>query len=223
MSRFGLCLILSAFVSTAAAAADLAYKAPRSYAPAYAPVQPTWTGFYMGGAAGWGMADGKIRVEDTSASDQGTGFVGGGFVGFNYQINNVVLGVETDLFGTSIEKRYTDGFWSTEKYGLDYLGTVRGRLGYAIGGWMPYLSGGFAYGRAKYELSDPIDGTFKAEKSLGGWTVGAGVDIALTPNWFGRIDYRYYDLDKKTFQINGAATSLEVAGHLVTAGIGVKF
>jgi outer membrane immunogenic protein len=217
MKRFALAIALAAVAAAPGSAADLAYKS----APVAAPV-PTWQGFYLGAGAGWGQGTAKVTAFGVSESGDGDGFVGGGFAGYNWQGGNVVFGVEAELYGTSIGKTYDDGVLR-EDTNLDYLGTVRARLGYSFGTVMPYVSGGFAYGG----ISDTVDvfgvRVLDHEEDRTGWTVGAGIDFALTPAWFARIDYKYVDLGGKDYQVLGVPFKVETDGHFVTAGIGVKF
>ena len=139
-----------------AAAADLP-RLPLK-APAYKAVY-NWTGFYLGGHAGYG--GGSFGPGTNPLPEQGvflphsvTGLVGGYQAGYLRQFsNNVVLGVEADASFTSP----VDGpalmrapFNTT----LDYVGTARGRIGYAFGRWLPYATGGFAWGHSHLDIND---------------------------------------------------------------------
>src|ERR1700742_3441716 len=141
-----------ALLTTASRAADLGarpvYKAPAAIVPTW-----NWTGFYAGLNAGYGWGDQTLSVSGAgSAGSLKTnlnGFVGGGQIGYNWQApNNFVFGVEADIDGSSARKTATGtltvlgvGVTTTATNRLDYLGTVRGRLGYAAGSWMPYITG----------------------------------------------------------------------------------
>src|SRR5690348_1492372 len=138
-----------------------------------------WSGLYIGGTTGylWGNSqhcDGGTGPNACTNSFNVRGLTGGGTLGYNWQADNFVLGVETDLSGASAK----GGTSSNASYGcggsgpicrtqLDWYGTVRGRLGYAgwddhlpsIAGsrnWLPYVTGGLAYGRIYASVGAPI-------------------------------------------------------------------
>ena len=97
------CALLSA-LGGVASAADRPVKAPYSAPPA-PPAYYTWTGFYIGGNIGGAWAHGSVddSLFGLSASASHSGFIGGGQLGFNYQFSNIVLGVEWDFDGTSLD------------------------------------------------------------------------------------------------------------------------
>jgi high affinity Mn2+ porin len=205
----GCCASLLFLVCGRAFAADAAL-------PVKAPPIPyayDWTGFYVGGNFGWGLS--TQRMELTAAPGEAlnkpylaSGMIGGFQAGYNYQLpNHVVLGVEAavsfaDYFG---KRTFTDPNGDTGQFisNLQYVGTARARLGYALGagwGWfMPYVTFGFAVGENKAEV-DYADGVVQ-QKQLAhlGWTAGAGVEFPLGDRWSARLDYQYIDLSTKTY------------------------
>lgn len=195
-------LALAAATIAPAAAADLAYRAP---APAYA-VAPapmfTWTGFYLGANAGygWGHAD---------YSDATSGFIGGVQAGYNWQAGNVVFGLETDIQASNIE---------SPTYTLDYFGTVRGRLGYAVDQFLIYGTGGFAYGRGTYEL-----GGLSNDQVSTGWTLGGGGEYAFSPNWSVKAEYLYVDLGKETYTSVVGPLDVGTNANILRAGVNYRF
>ena len=131
--------------------------------------------------------------------------MGGGYLGYNYQLNqNFVVGLEGDFQGTTNSQSAT---WAptpvlyplasvTAKSSLDWLGAINGRLGVAYDRALFYAIGGAAWGgvgisgTADY-ASVPLVGLSQS-KTLSGFDIGAGVEYAFTPNWVGRVEYRYY-------------------------------
>jgi len=114
---------------------------------------------------------------------------------------------------------------------LDFLGTARGRLGYAAGNWLFYGSGGVAYGQVKstlgISLSTPI-AIFAASGShtetRAGWAAGGGVNYAWTPNWILGVDYLHYDLGRTSVTDGvGDFASQKVGGDIVRGVINYKF
>ncbi|MHB8884788.1 MAG: outer membrane protein [Methylovirgula sp.] len=160
----------------AASAADLPNtKAP----PAYMPPPPmfTWTGLYVGAQGGymWGNA---------SAIGYGLyGAVGGAHVGYNYQMGQFVAGLEGEVNGASYSGS-TAFFGSREN--ID--GSIRGRLGVAWNRALLYATGGAAFAG----IDNSYFGTMISHSRVG-WTLGGGVEYALTDNWSVGIEYRYSD------------------------------
>ena len=202
-----------------------------------------WTGFYVGGHFGWGlstqpmnlsMAPGDVLSEPYRAS----GMLGGLQAGYNYQLpNRVVLGVEADVtFADTFGKRgFADANFGGGQFisNLQYFGTARARLGYALGsgwGWMmPYITAGFAWGENKAEV-DFADGTVQT-KSLAhlGWTAGAGVEFPIGDRWTAKAEYHYVDLGAKTydnFSLDemrpGAGSSLTPQMHAFLLGLNYR-
>ncbi|MBB6308299.1 outer membrane protein [Xanthobacter tagetidis] len=193
-------------------AADLGRApAPVAKAPVVVPAPVfSWTGFYIGGNAGYGWGSGKDALD--LANINPSGWSAGGQVGFNYQFaNNIVAGIEADLQGGDISAS-TGGLSSS----LDMLGTVRGRLGYAFGRVLPYVTGGLAYG------NNSVDNFgWNQSQTHVGWTAGAGVEYALTDHWTAKAEYLYTDLGSKYYDNIGADAG--VTAQTGKIGINYKF
>jgi high affinity Mn2+ porin len=212
-----------------AAAADL----PRLpiKAPAFKAVY-NWTGFYLGGHVGYG--GGSFGPGTNPLPEQGvffphsvTGLIGGYQAGYLRQFsNNVVLGIEADASFTAP----VDGpalvrapFNTT----LDYVGTVRGRIGYAFGRWLPYATGGFAWGHSRVDIND---GSGSIVSSPGqyhpGWTAGAGVEFAVSGNWRAKLEYDYIDLSRRMYDLSAfglPGLNVDPNIHLVKLGLNYRF
>ncbi|MBS7545807.1 outer membrane protein [Ancylobacter oerskovii] len=199
-------------VAAPAFAADIAQPYPTK-APVVAPVPVfSWTGFYLGANAGYGWGSGNGYAETLGLDPDG--WLGGGQVGFNYQLgNNVVIGVEADLQGTGI-KDTAYGYESK----LDYFGTVRARVGYAFDTVLPYVTGGFAYGKSK--INDQVL-DWNESSTQTGWTIGAGVEYAFLPNWTVKAEYLYVDLGDDYYNNLGAKAGLDL--NVARVGVNYKF
>src|ERR1700740_3464678 len=151
----GIGLGMVAFAAPAVAA-DLPLKAP-TISAVY-----DWTGFYLGGHFGYGA--GSLGPDTNTLPLQGvflphsvTGLLGGYQMGYNRELaNHVVLGFEADAtFPAPMDQaalaRMPPAPFNTT---VDYFGTARGRIGYAFGPWMPYMTGGFAWGHPNIALND---------------------------------------------------------------------
>jgi len=172
-----------------AGAADLSlaplYKAP----PAEVTQAYNWTGFYFGanGGGGWGHSF-------WSAQPTGVGLSGGqvgGTAGYNWQIGNAVLGIEGDIDWSGLQGTGTSAACPLGCTTSDsWLSTVRGRVGYAFDRFMPYVTGGLAVGDIRAATPGLVGGT----SSNAGWTIGAGLEVALPGNWSAKAEYLHVDL-----------------------------
>ena len=148
------------------------------------------------------MAPGVVRVERlfvvTSASDK-NGLSYRILAGYNYQVGQLVLGVEGDLQGWTVgEIRYTAVTGNFLTAHSKWGGTIRGRLGCAADHALLYVTGGAAF--VSNKTSIPFTGiSIGGEDARVGWTVGAGLDYAFTNNWFAGLEYRYLQYQAKTF------------------------
>ena len=209
-------LLTTAAVVLAAPAFAADMPRPVTKAPVVQEAIYSWTGFYIGGHAGGGWSDTSwLRISGTSNGfDTGPGsianavgpahdidgFIGGGQVGYLWQSGAVVFGLEgswsgSDLKGSSLGT--VDDVYTT-KIGWLFLGTAR--LGFAANRWLVYGKGGFAAGSVKIDIFDPTPGQDQASsrKTHSGWTVGAGLEYALTQNWTLGVEYNYVNLDSKS-------------------------
>ncbi len=225
-----------------ASAADLGlpvYKAPPPPAPVY-----NWTGFYAGLNAGVGWSGNDVNTSGwpvyanpanidapaqaaasasaatASIPTSTTSFIGGGQIGYNYQMNTWVVGLEADIDGLSPSSQTntvqvgapisgSSGFNfsdDTATRTLNYLGTVRGRVGFLVTpALLLYGTGGLAYGdaglttnvfqaRTPRRFDDPPSGSASSSETRFGWTLGAGAEWMFLPNWSARAEYLHYDL-----------------------------
>jgi outer membrane immunogenic protein len=187
-----------------------------SAAPAVAHDPPfSWTGFYVGVNAGysWGKASadtsGTLVIQgaaplEVSGSRSGdiNGSLTGGQIGYNWQSQRWVYGIEADFQGTGengLVSACLDLECARASYDLDWFGTLRGRLGYLLDPRaLLYLTGGLAYGHLSSDFSLPHAsvGSFSISDSAtrAGWIIGGGLEWALSGNWLLRAEYLYMDL-----------------------------
>jgi outer membrane immunogenic protein len=187
------------------------------------PLYPTvnWGGFYGGVNAGaaWGDSSDQLafppfRFGGVSPS----GGFAGGQIGYNWQgmwHPHLVLGVEADLQGASVNDKGADRFGDVFKSQLDYFGTVRGRIGYANYRSLVYFTAGFAYGEVNNRADfSPITGpVFAKDTTATGYVLGAGFDYKLSPVWSVRAEYQYINFGKNDPEVAGIPFS--AAGGIV--------
>jgi outer membrane immunogenic protein len=219
MSRFAKVLLattaLSAGLTAAAFAADLrarpAYKAPP---PVAAPVPySNWSGFYIGGHAGGGWGE-----------DSDSAFVGGGQIGYNWQFTpNLLIGIEGDFSGTTFSRSQSSvtevdvggglllPLAEDSSFDLNWLASIRGRIGYTWDRFMVYFTGGAAWADVNFNSTATIAGlpfgTAAASGSVNGWVVGGGGEWMFAPNWTFGVEYLHYDFG----DISGTATALGIS------------
>jgi high affinity Mn2+ porin len=205
MKRKSAIVLLWAFAwDVPAFGADATLKVP---AKAASSAVFDWTGFYLGGHVGYG--GGSFGPGTNPLPEQGvffphsiTGLVGGYQASYNRQLpNNVVLGVETDVsFGSPHDvPRLVPALFHTT---FDYFATARGRVGYAFGSLLPYVTGGVAWGQTHVNLND-VDRNVLSKRALAhiGWTAGLGVEFAVGGNWTAKAEYDYIDLARRTYDL----------------------
>jgi outer membrane immunogenic protein len=229
------CAMLTLSVGAAAAADLPSRKGPPVYiAPAF-----TWTGFYIGGTHGYGGGD--PGADALSLGGRSGGFFVGGQIGYDYQFsNNVVLGVAADLNWSGIKYQTLNNAYALaaaasslgqnvdSRYYLNWFGTVRGRLGYAYGRLLPYLTGGFAYGSMSVRNLDGFAdttgaynyGAAAASGLRGGFTVGAGVEYAVSDGLTLFSEYSYLELGGLTGPLARSVNAGTGVGRFSTTSFG---
>jgi opacity protein-like surface antigen len=198
---------IASLASGAAQAADalMPMKAPPLVA-AY-----SWSGLYVGGHLGAGFSYRYWTVADGATSEVGDAVMLGGQIGYNYQIGNLVMGVESEAAWGNLkdENVCPDGVntcWTRQ----NWLATVTGRLGYAFNQALFYVKGGAAFTRSDYFKTAPFPSVLD-ERGGGrrdGWTAGTGMEYALWNNWAVRLEYDYLDFGSRTFALNNIATGM---------------
>jgi len=187
MKRVFLASVLLMALTGAAAAADLPPAPAPYYKAPYAPPYYNWTGFYLGVNGGGGF--GRSSWDSTGGFDL-TGALAGGTIGYNYQYGRAVIGAEGDIDWSGMKGSTTAGCAAGCQTSDSWLSTVRGRLGYAADRFLPYVTGGAAFGNI--QASTP--GFAGSSTTNLGWTVGAGIEFALAGNWTAKAEYLYVDL-----------------------------
>jgi outer membrane immunogenic protein len=198
-------LVLAAF-ATSATAADMPVKAPMK--PII--VQPyNWTGFYLGIAGGGGWADTR-HTNTINGINSGTvgisGGLFGGTYGYNFQLGSWVLGFEGDFSWSGIRSKFFDNngsdFCSPAielecMTNLLWLGTDRGRLGYAWDRLLVYGTAGVAYGKVEATLPNATFLVTSGSNTRTGFVFGGGFEWAFAPAWSLKAEYLRTDLGSK--------------------------
>jgi len=237
----GLLSVLTLAAITPAQAADMPVKAMPKKAPVI--VDPGWTGFYVGGNAGYSWGDwdatGLIFGPGGGHKYNVDGFIGGVQAGYNWQFDpKWLLGVEGDYQWSGEKDDFSfvfpiligdtrSGFTIANNMKFPWFATGRARLGYIPDpNWLVYATGGVAIGRIETSAVATLgaasasvsDATTKT-----GWTAGAGVEAKLGTgsHWSAKLEYLYIDLGTANFYSNTA--SIRVRDHIARLGINYRF
>jgi outer membrane immunogenic protein len=197
-------LSASTILCGAASAADMPVMAPADVTVA----GYDWSGAYIGihGGYAWGETDGDDPVDGDLE-----GFVIGGQVGYNWMLgDSFLIGLEGD--GSFSDQNVTDG----GEYDVDYLATIRGRLGFAFDRFLVYGTGGAAFAGAEF-TGDDID--------FFGWAAGGGVEYAITDNISFGVEYLHYDFGEEEFEVGGGGlfADNDLTTDVVRGRLNVKF
>jgi outer membrane immunogenic protein len=220
---FGLSVIIGAMLvsSISAQAADLPQapppQAPVAYIPAQIPLY-NWSGVYLGINGGWGFGTAKWTVAGFGASSaHDNGGVIGGTLGFNYQINALVIGVEGDADFSGINGNVSGNICSVGgncQSGNNWLSTLRGRIGFAADRVLFYGTAGGVFGNVQITQSGTTNTHTQA-----GWTAGLGMEVALAQNWTAKIEYLYANLGTGSVTCTTACAGLGLGAVPVSVGL----
>ncbi|MGL4284928.1 MAG: outer membrane protein [Phreatobacter sp.] len=189
-----------------------------------------WSGFYLGAHAGFGWA--KSSYQDftgsaifTSADVTANGLFGGVQAGYNWQVNNFVLGVEGDLSLGGLRQRTVLAAPAGDIYRarVPFLSSLRLRAGYAIDRALLYVTGGLGVATFTERYTDNVAipaVTYRASSTRAGYTVGGGLEYALDQNWTTKVEYLYYGFGDVR---NAFTTNDRVRTNIHTVKLGLNY
>jgi outer membrane immunogenic protein len=213
--------LLALGVASASAADIQRRQAMPAKAPLYTPVPVyNWTGFYVGinGGGAWGTSN----WSSTGDFDVSGGMIGG-TVGYNWQTGMWVFGLEGDIDWASVKGTTNTGCVGGCTSENTWLGTARGRVGYAFDRFMPYITGGAAFGNV--DATHP--GFTGASSTQVGWAAGAGLEFAVMNNITAKVEYLHYDLGSFTCGLNCGNgfinDQVSFSADAVRGGVNIRF
>jgi len=226
------------FVPDPAARGPLIAKAPIYKAPAVQPVY-NWTGFYIGAYLGadWGSTSWNFVDDGETTSPHFAGFLGGGEIGYNYQVGKWVFGVEGDVGWTNAHgaRPCPNGFFYSCEISVNWLSTTTARIGYAY--WdrlLAYVKGGAAIGQDQVQFVCntnsqptivPLVGcpSQNDSKTKAGWTIGWGSEFGLTQSVSVKSEIMYFDLGTDRRNMAGILADTQRSGLISTVGLHYRF
>ena len=271
MKKLALAVSILAASAVSASAADLAARPYSKAPPAVLSPAYNWTGFYVGGNVGgvWERDSGTTNFLQPGNpppfspnpqvnSLNSSALIGGIHAGYNWQMAQWVFGVEADWDWTNTKNgfcRQTDAFGNpppcadtgrgflTLNEKTQWLGSARGRLGYAWDRFLVYGTGGAAWGKIDTSInanclvngcgvsSLQVNTTANFSDTKVGWVAGAGIEAMLSASWIARVEYLHYDFGSVTSTRNltdpgivqSATWSRSFRYDTVRAGLSYKF
>ena len=213
-------IALVAVAAQAANAADMPVrKAPPPQAVTAPPPIFNWSGFYVGVHGGYGWGDSNFDAAAAGASFDTSGWLLGALAGVNYQVGQTVFGLEADINWSDFSGSGPCGAFTCET-DSPWFGTLRGRLGYAADRFMPYITGGLAYGKVEAN----VPGIGGDSDTRFGWTAGVGAEYAFAPNMSWKTEYLYVDLGGFDCTACGVPVpNVDFQSHIVRTGVNVRF
>jgi len=241
----GVGLIACAIAAQPSLAADLPIRGPIYMGPVGAPIF-NWSGFYLGGHAGYGwgiynvdtalVLNGVVQPGAANNSFDLDGWLAGGQIGFNWQVNQLVYGIEGDMSWTNIGGDFQYDPLRPEAIAganFDWLATLRGRVGIAYDRTLLYATGGLAWGKDQgFANSVLVAGDRATARSTRtGWAAGGGVEHAVSDNLSIKAEYLYVDLgdDRRESAASTFPAGLVLRAdsdthlHVVRVGLNYRF
>ena len=186
--------ILFAWSGITAQAADIIAEEPQVY---------DWSGIYLGVHAGYGWGDRDWDDDAGNFPDETfrydlRGAVAGGQIGFNFQIDNFVLGIEADGSWSDMRDTVVEFGFITAESEVEWLATVRGRAGFAWDRFMIYGTGGVAFANVDTDVS-AFFGDDSDSATHTGWAAGIGIEGMITERISLKAEYLHADFGKEDF------------------------
>jgi outer membrane immunogenic protein len=215
--------LIAAVIAAPSFAADLpapTYRGPAYKGPVYVGPGFSWTGFYAGINGGYGFGKSNWEGPPTTGDFNVNGPLVGGTIGYNLQTGAWVWGAELDADYSWIKGSTTNTCATGCETRNTWLTTGRARIGYAWDRFLPYVTGGAAYGSVKATFA----GNSETHDKFG-WTLGGGVEYAFLGSWSAKLEYLYVDLGKASCSAAtcGVASDVKFNTSLVRVGVNYRF
>ncbi|HEY1978810.1 MAG TPA: outer membrane beta-barrel protein [Xanthobacteraceae bacterium] len=211
----------------------------------------SWTGFYIGGEAGWSWATQQItHVTGATAFPAGSvdtpldqnGPLGGIYAGYNYQMSQFLAGIDgdimtTDMTGTGRDVSPVNGDAALHSDQINWIATATGRVGYFSNNWLLFAKAGWAW--APFGESNILRthggglvNTSTSSATRNGWTAGAGLEWGFAAHWSAKLEYDYIGFATANYlsMVTSAAGAVSAETRSATsslsmlkAGVGFRF
>jgi outer membrane immunogenic protein len=235
-------IITTALSLLALNGAVLAADLPSPPPPVPLPPPPSWTGFYAGLNAGAAFGNSRntfniAGFELPSFDIPLRGVIGGVEAGYNWQAGALLLGLEADFDATSMRGSRTapciaplcGALAASYEQKLPWLGTVRPRIGYVLGNWLVFATGGYAFAELDTNANaafGPFFATNRRSETRNGWTLGGGTEVEFAPHWTAKLEYLYVDLGRDTTTLLSTpliTNKSRVDTNIIRTGVNYRF
>jgi outer membrane immunogenic protein len=209
------------FISSAHAA-DLIIQQPEPVP--VVDVGGNWDGVYVGAfaGAGWGTVTDETGFFGAVGSETDydiSGWQLGVNAGADFTVSEaIVAGIAGDIAWSDIGGDLADD----GTYNVDWTGSIRGRLGFDGGAFLPYVTAGVAFAGATAEFDDGVTASEDSQTHIG-WTAGAGVEFAVADNISLDLQYRFTDYGSEDYDLEATTVPLALTTSTVTAGVNFRF
>lgn len=171
-----------------------------------------WSGLYMG--VQFGMGSGTVNSSNGTNSvsedfSQGDNTTGGVLLGWNFQHGDLVYGLEGGLSINEIKANHNGSTIAYHNSDYVWHAEARGRLGYSLGRFLPYVHGGLVVGEFYQQSTPGATGPSGAMNTVFGYTAGAGIDVRIAPKLSLRSEYVYQNFGKETYRLASVPTNLK--------------
>lgn len=230
MRQLTLSILALSALTGAAAAADLPAQKAAFAPPSGAPVN--WTGPYAGAQIGgaFGSTDLSLPSSAYNGSWSNNGVIGGAFLGYNCQVNSLVIGFQGSFDLLSVQgSESSNAPFAPKSFYVnsyhDWIASADGRLGYAVKNTLFYAIGGYAFLANNSALSVNHVQVGSVSNEVNGYDVGAGVEYAISNHLSARLEYRYYNFAGNTnnFLNSPKVFTESFSANVVRVGASYKF
>lgn len=181
----------------------------------------SWTGFYAGGQIGYGWGESNhTDINGVTTGDFDVdGAVGGVTLGYNIDAGSAVYGIETDFSFSDIGGSSTNNCPNGCSTDVDWLWTLRARVGFDANGFMPFITGGLAVA----DVYANTNNTASNSEVRTGWTIGGGLEFMLDNNWTVKGEYLYVDLGDVSVPTLAPTKAAADNLNIIRVGVNYKF
>ncbi|MCA0433987.1 MAG: outer membrane beta-barrel protein [Proteobacteria bacterium] len=204
-------LLLALALSTAALVPAASVKAADLPPPPVEDLRPStydWTGLYVGGWIGLTCIDGELNDQTQDWEMSGCGYKGGALGGYNHQFDKLVLGIEAD-WGRTGDIATNEEPGGDFAFSMKSLATLRARMGIALDDTLLFVTAGGAWAKGNLDAIDFTDPDNIQETHFG-YTIGGGIEQALTENIRVKLDYLYTKFDGANYYSSDCAATCDI-------------
>jgi outer membrane immunogenic protein len=217
----------AAMSSSASLAADLRRPLPPPVVPIAVPLAYNWSGFYIGAHGGGAWGDHCFNnLTVAGGCHDGSGWVGGGQIGFNWQSGQWVFGLEFSGSAVGLDGSHTHPVLGRFESDVGGLFLFTGRLGIAWSNVLAYVTGGGAWVHTSHTFTPPLLGSATVDAERWGWTIGAGLEFGFAQNWSLALQYNLIHLDERSTNFtvqNPITVNVDQKVNLLTARLNYRF